>query len=97
MDSIETKLKCAGDTCVEVAENFFDDSDGAKADLMRAAKVCEEAATAVKELLAACRQAKLQLGEIQRAVFDNQPISNGWFKAAFDQLEPAIAKVEGKA
>ena len=47
---------------------------------------------AAPELLAACRVAQLQLETIQQAVFDNQPVSNGWFEAAFNELQAAIKK-----
>jgi len=47
---------------------------------------------AAPELLAACRVARLQLTEIRQAVFDSQPVSNGWFEAALDRLELAIKK-----
>jgi hypothetical protein len=47
---------------------------------------------AAPDLLAACRAAQLQLNAIRQAVFDNQPVSNGWFETALDRLEAAIQK-----
>jgi hypothetical protein len=44
---------------------------------------------AAPELLAACRVAKLQLTDIRQDVFDNQPVSNGWFEAALTRLDSA--------
>ncbi len=36
--------------------------------------------------------ARLQLAEIRQAVFDCQPVNNGWFEAALDRLNLAIKK-----
>lgn len=47
---------------------------------------------AAPDLLAPCRAAQLHLNDIRQAVFDNQPVSNGWFEAALDRLEAAIQK-----
>jgi len=51
---------------------------------------------AAPELLAACRVARLQLSEIRQALFDNQPVSNGWFEAVLDRLDLAIEKATVK-
>ena len=47
---------------------------------------------AAPDLLAACRVAQVQLKDIRQAVFDNQPVSNGWFEAALKRLAAAIDK-----
>jgi len=47
---------------------------------------------AAPDLLAACRVARVQLQDIRQAVFDNQPVSNGWFEAALNRLGAAIDK-----
>ena len=41
---------------------------------------------AAPDLLAACRVAEVQLKDIRQAVFDSQPVSNGWFEAALIRL-----------
>ncbi len=51
---------------------------------------------AAPDLLISCRVAQLQLKVIRRAVFDNQPVSNGWFEAALTSLEAAIKKATGQ-
>jgi len=47
---------------------------------------------AAPDLLAACRVAGVQLKDIRQAVFDNQPVSNGWFEAALNRLGAALEK-----
>ena len=51
---------------------------------------------AAPDLLAACRVAQFHLETIRQAVFDSQPVSNGWFEAVLNQLQAAINKATGE-